>query len=228
MTFGLSHGVLSPISWALLSNSLLKTPHFKSVSFNELLLAIEDESYCFVDLKYCPNNCDPLGAQPNPYFEPIPMGRRPELKLKPLPPTRKRWIFCYDMETGKKIKDFEIFKNRIFFSMPVRKVLIDYTFDYIDDVKTIEIGNRLFNGFLRLDGKMSVKDQNSGEVSTAILELPKIKLSSNLSMRLGKSYEFSIVSDFLFVAYPDDTKNRNEQAIAYITFLDKELTGDYI
>ena len=90
------------------------------------------------------------------------------------------------------------------------------------------MGNRLFNGFLRVDGKMSVKDQNSGEVSTAILELPKIKLSSSLSMKLGRDYESSVVSDFYFIGYPDDKRRREEQSVAYITFLDKELTGEYI
>jgi hypothetical protein len=47
-------------------------------------------------------------------------------------------------------------------------------------------------------------------------------------MKLGKNYESSVVSDFYFVGYPDDKRRREEQAVAYITFLDKELTGDYI
>jgi len=70
----------------------------------------------------------------------------------------------------------------------VRKVEVDYTFDYEDKIRTLEVGNRLLNGFLRLQGKMSVKDEKSGEVTTAILEMPKIKLSSSLSIRLGKNY----------------------------------------
>jgi hypothetical protein len=70
---------------------------------------------------------------------------------------------------------------------------------------------------------MSVKDENSGEVTTAILELPKIKLSSNLSMRLGKDYESSTVSDFYFTGYPMD-----EGTVAKVTFLDTELTEDYV
>jgi len=71
----------------------------------------------------------------------------------------------------------------------VRKVEVDYTFDYEDKIRTLEVGNRLLNGFLRLQGKMSVKDEKSGEVTTAILEMPKIKLSSSLSIRLGKNYD---------------------------------------
>jgi hypothetical protein len=154
------------------------------------------------------------------------MGRRPELMLKPLPPNKTKWIFIYDLETGLPIRDFRIYGNKIFFFKMYREVLIDYTFTYEDKVKVIEVGNRLFNGFLRLDGKMSVKDEKSGEVTTAILEMPKIKLSSSLSMRLGKNYEASTVSDFYFTGYPEE--ERKNGRIANITFLDRELTGDYI
>ena len=228
MSFALVHGVLSPLSWSILSNSQLKEPEKKYVNLDEKVKVINDEHYCFCDLRYCPNNCEQLGAQPNPHFEPLPMGRRPELMLKPLPPSRVKWIFVYDAETGKRIHEFEIFQNRIFFKERFNEVLVDYTFTYDDKSKVIEIGNRLFNGFLRLDGKMSVKDETTGEVLTAILELPKIKISSNLSMRLGRDYQSSIVSDFYFEGFPDEMRRREEQSVAYITFLDKELTGDYL
>lgn len=225
MGFAITHGVLSPTSWALLSNSQLKEPKFKSVCYREDLKAIEDENYCYIELKYCPNAIDGVwGAQPNPCLESMPMGRRPELMLKPVPPSKTRWIFCYDIETGLPIHDFSIYGNRIFFNHDYREVAVDYTFTYEDKIKVLEVGNRLFNGFLRLDGKMSVKDENSGEVTTAILELPKIVLSSNLSMRLGKNYESSTVSDFYFTGYPED----GSDTVAKITFLDRELTGDYI
>ena len=229
MNFAISHGVLSPKSWALLSNSKLKEPVYKSISISEALQVTEQGDYSYVDLRHCPNSCDcEIGAQPNPCFEPLPMGRRPELMLKPLPPSKTKWIFIYDMETGRRIREFEIYQNRIFFREDVRKVAIDYTFDCEDKIRVIEVGNRLLNGFLRLTGKMSVKDEKSGEVTTVILEMPKIKLSSSLSLRLGKNYDQSTVSDFFFTGYPDETRRREEQTIAYVTFLDKELTGDYI
>ena len=229
MNFAISHGVLSPVSWALLSNSKIEMPKTKSVSYNELVHIIEDNDYCYVDLKYKPNHCNCIiGAQGNPYNEPLPMGRRPELMLKPLPPSREKFIFVYDQETGQRIDDFEIYENRLFFKRPYRKVYVDYTFEYEDKIKVIKVGDRLFNGFLSLTGKMSVKDEISGEVTTAILEIPKIKLSSNLSMRLGKNYDSSTVSDFFFTGYPDENVRREKQSVCKITFLDKELTGDYI
>ena len=229
MDFAITHGVLSPVSWALLSNSKIDIPKTKSVSYNEILDVIEENDYCYVDLKYKPNHCNCImGVQGNPCNKPLPMGRRPELMLKPLPPSKDKFIFVYDNENGERIDDFEIYQNRLFFKSPHRHVYVDYTFEYEDKIKVIRVGDRLFNGFLSLSGKMSVKDETSGEVTTAILEIPKIKLSSSLTMRLGKNYDCSSVSDFYFTGYPDEDIRREKQSVCKITFLDKELTGDYI
>ena len=71
MRFGIKHGVLSPTSWALLSNSKIKEPPAKSIGMIEEVETIEDERYCYVELKYCPNCYDiQLGAQPNPFNKP--------------------------------------------------------------------------------------------------------------------------------------------------------------
>ena len=148
--------------------------------------------------------------------------------LKPLPPSKEKFIFVYDCDSGKRIFDFEIYQNRLFFKSLCRRLYVDYTFEYEDKIKVSRVGDRLFNGFLSLTGKMSVKDEKSGGVATAILEIPKIKLSSSLSMRLGKSYDESTVSDFFFVGYPEENVRREKQSVCKITFLDKELSGDYI
>lgn len=229
MTFAISHGVLSPTSWAILSNSKLSKPDIKSVMNREVVDVFEDERYCYATLKFSPNaRSEILGAQPNPDFEELPMGRREEFMLKPLPPSKTKWIFIYDEETGLPIKEFTIYGNKVFFKQSYRKIMVDYTFTYEDKIKVIEVGKRLQNCFMRLDAKMTVKDEISGQESTAILEMPKIQLSSSLSMRLGKNYDSSTVSDFYFIGYPDENERRENRSIAKITFLDKELTGDYI
>lgn len=228
MTFAITHGVLSPISYALLSNSKVKEPIYKSVSYNEKVPVTMNQNYLYCDLKFVPNAIPQLGAQANPNFEPLPMGRRPELLLKPLPPSKTKWIFVYDAQTGRKIHNFQIYQNRIYLQEDANEVVVDYTFSYEDKVRVLEVGNRLLNGFLRLEGKMSIKDEKSGEVTTGILELPKIKLSSSLKMTLGKNYDNSTVSDFYFVGYPDENDRKEEQAVARVSFLSTELTGDYI
>lgn len=228
MQFLITNGVLSPVSYALLSNSKLKQPQYKSVQYNESVHVIEGNNYLYVDLKFCPNAVVQMGAQPNPNLEPLPMGRRPELLLKPLPPSKTKWIFIYNKETGQKIHDFQIYQNRIFLREQAKEVIVDYTFTYEDKIRVIEVGNRLLNGFLRLDGKMSIKDEKSGKVTTGIMEMPKIRLSSDLTIQLGSSYGNSTVSNFHFTGFIDESERRDQQKIAKITFLDTELTGDYI
>jgi hypothetical protein len=121
---------------------------------------------------------------------------------------------------------FEFCGNKVIFKGEHRKVVVDYTFDYEDNAIELSVGNRLFNGFLNLTAKMTTKDYITGEPKTAILEIPRLKLNSNLAMRLGINYDSPVVSDFYFIGYPEE--GRNDNKIFNLTFLDKELTGDYI
>lgn len=229
MEFATTHGVLSPKSLAILSNSKINKKQSKSVQYWEQLNAIEQADYCYIDLKFVPNCCDcRLGAQPNPFNELMPMGRREELMLKPLPPSKTKWIFVYDKETGKRIKNFKIYQNRLFLQEICRTAIVDYTFTYVNDIQEINIGERLSNGFFRLEGKMNFKSEQNGVVNTVAIEMPKIKLTSNLGLKLGKNCDSSVVSDFYFTAYPDENLSREKQRIAQITFLKDELSGEFL
>ena len=53
------------------------------------------------------------------------------------------------------------------------------TFDY-------KIGQRLVNGFVELEGRTRVKDDVSGQVVTGIIKVPRMKLLSEMSIRLGE------------------------------------------
>lgn len=229
VTFAITHGILSPTTWAVLSNSKLNKKGAKSVSFKEQLTVIEDEDFWYVDLKYIPNHVDGTwGLQGNPENEQMPMGRREWLPLKPLPPKSDRFLFCYDMETGNRIMKFDICGNRIIFRGEHRKVMVDYTFDYVDDILQLDIGNRLINGFLNLTAKVTAKDFFTGEPRTAIIEIPKLKIVSSLSMKLGTSYNEPIINDFYFIGYPQEGQRAEMNSVCRFTFLNSELTGEYL
>lgn len=228
-TFAITHGILSPTTWAALSNSKLNKKDKKSVPYKEQLNVTEDNFTWFVDLKYIPNHTDgKWGLQGNPENEPMPMGRREWLPLKPLPPQKDKFIFCYDMETGKRIMNFDIYGNRVVFKGEHRKVMVDYTFDYVDTLLELDIGNRLFNGFLNLTAKVTTKDYFTGEPATGILEIPRLKLSSSLALKLGTNYDSPVVSDFFFIGYPQEGQKAEMNSICKFTFLNKELTGEYL
>ena len=229
VSFAITHGVLSPSTWAILSNSKLNKKGAKSVPYKEQLTVIEDRDFWFVNLKYIPNNIgEKWGLQGNPENEQMPMGRREWLPLKPLPPQKDKFMFCYDMETGKRIMNFELLGNKVIFRREHRKVMVDYTFDYEDNILQLDVGNRLFNGFLNLTAKTTVKDYFSGEPTTAILEIPKIRLASTIAMKLGTAYDNPVVSDFFFIGYPQEGQQAEMNSVCKLTFLNRELTGDYL
>lgn len=227
VTFSITNGLLSPISWALLTNSKVLKNNKQSINYMEKVKVICDENYSFADLKYCPNPIPPMGVQGNPNNEPLPMGRREDLPLKPLPPSHIKWIFCYD-EKGNKIKDFNIINNRLYFKNDYDYIYCDYTFDFCDDCKIIEVGNRLMNGFYSLTGKFSSKAYGNGDVTTGIINIPKIKINNSLSMKLGTDIDYSVVSDFSFTGYNDEECRKDKRKTFDIIFLNKELTGDYL
>ena len=228
VSFAIKHGILTPTSWAALSNSKIKQSNKKSIQFQERLLTTEIEDKWVVALQYKPNNVGKMGLQGNPEGEQMPMGRREWLPLKPMPPSRDRFIFCYDCDTGNKILNFEVVENQVIFSGDHREVMIDYTFDLENSTVVLESGNRLFNGFLNLSGKITTKDYASGEPKTAILEIPRLKIRSSLGFSLGTAYDCAVVSDFNFTGYPGEGRLPEEQKVFSISFIDNELTGDYV
>lgn len=228
-TFAITHGILSPTTWAVLSNSKLNKKGAKSISYKEQLDIIEGDKYWYADLKFIPNHVDgEQGLQGNPENEQMPMGRREWLPLKPLPPQPDKFMFCYDMETGNRIMKFEVLGNRVIFRGEHRKVMVDYTFDYVDNILQLDVGNRLFNGFLNLTAKITTKDFFSGEPKTAILEIPRLKINSGLAMKLGTIYDQPVVSDFYFTGYPLEGQKAELNSVCKLTFLNMELTGEYV
>ena len=105
--------------------------------------------------------------------------------------------------------------------------MVDYTFDYENEAMSLELGKRLCNGYLSLDGKMNVKGDIKGEVTTVVLKIPKIKITSALSLRLGKQVDDPVVSDFYFTGYFDENVRRDNQKIWELTFLKDGVDSEY-
>ena len=94
-------------------------------------------------------------------------------------------VFLYKQSTGEKITEYQIEENRIITNLNFTDLLIDYYYDYKNGFEILSFGNSLTNGYFSLEGKTRVKDDITGQVKTGIIKIPKLKLLSNLSMRLG-------------------------------------------
>ena len=102
-------------------------------------------------------------------------------------------------------------------------IICDYYYDYNDGAQFVTIGNQLINGFLRLEGKTRVKDDITGKTRTGIIEIPKLKLMSGLSMRLGKNAN-PVVANFRTVAVPIGA--RENSTVINIFFLNDDIDSD--
>jgi hypothetical protein len=101
--------------------------------------------------------------------------------------------------------------------------LIDYYYEYSNNYEILSVGNPLTNGFLSLEGKTRVKDDTTGQITTGIIKIPKLKLLSNLSMRLGQD-AVPVVGRLDAVAIP--TGERGHKKVMEIIFLNDDIDSD--
>ena len=131
-------------------------------------------------------------------------------------------IFIYNVE-GKKITFTDVDKKTYDIGEPFQDVVVDYTYNYKNKVTTMVVGQRLINGFLTLEGKTRVKDDTTGQTRTGIIKIPKLKLMSDLSMRLGENAT-PLVGRLNAVAVPSGT--RGNPVVMELVFLEDDIDSD--
>ena len=135
-----------------------------------------------------------------PIREKIESNRQKKVILSHVPCMQKE-VFFYNAQTGEKV-DLPFVQERVYEAPTTfTEYLCDYYYDYEDGAQYVMLGNRLINGFLRLEGKTRVKDDITGKTRTGIIEIPKLKLMSDLSIRLGQQAAPTTVS-FRAVGHP--------------------------
>lgn len=134
-----------------------------------------------------------------------------------------RPYFVYSQSSGEKIIDAAVNGNTVFTGKAYEEVLIDYYYNYSNNYEMFTIGSPLTNGFVSLEGKMRVKDDITGQVTTGIIKIPKLKLLSNLSMRLGQD-AVPLVGRLDAVAVP--AGERGHKKVMELIFLSDDIDSD--
>ena len=132
-------------------------------------------------------------------------------------------VFVYDKETGEKITNFISTENNIRTSLSYKEIIVDYYYSYDNGYSILSFGRGLTNGYLSLEGKTRVKDDITGQVTTGIIKIPKLKLLSNLSMRLGQD-AVPLVGRLDAVAVP--TGERGHKKVMELIFLNDDIDSD--
>lgn len=138
-------------------------------------------------------------------------------------PVNDNTLFIYNKDTGEKIKPVKIEENHIYIDENFTNVIVDYTFNYMNKSENYFIGKKLFNGYLKLEGKIRLRDDEDGHIKTGIIEMPKIKIMSDLKLRLGRDVS-PYVYQFNIIGVPVGA--RNDRYVCKISILDTELPQD--
>ena len=137
--------------------------------------------------------------------------------------TPRESVCVYDLNTGKKLTNLTRDNNVIYLDEPYKTVIIDYWYDYNNGFSIMCVGKPLINGYVSLVGKMRVKDDEAGKVTTGIIQIPKLKLMSDLSIRVG-SDAIPQVGRLDAIAVPEGA--RGQTKIMEVIFLNDDIDAD--
>ena len=134
-------------------------------------------------------------------------------------------VFVYDAKTYEKITPKSVdFKNgEIVIDSEYRNVEVDFNYRYYNKVTSCVLGRKLIQGYLQLEGKSRVKDDITGKTRTAILRIPRLKLVSDLTMRLGREAT-PVLANFNAIGLP--TGERGNKQIMELLFLSDDIDAD--
>ena len=125
-------------------------------------------------------------------------------------PIGKIYVYYSD---GTKTKNVADSRTIALETKPIEVIRYDYK--AVDQAKVYSIGNSLIRRYISLEGRMRLKDDETGHTTTGIIKIPKLKLMSGLSMRLGRNSD-PYVANFRGVAYPDIGPNGKRVCDFYI------------
>ena len=132
-------------------------------------------------------------------------------------------VFVYDKQTGKRIMDITEAGRLLYIGQPYKEVIVDYWYNYSNGFSMLQVGQALTNGYLSLTGRMRVKDDTTGKVVTGIINIPKLRLMSDLSIRVG-SDAIPQVGRLDAVAIPEGV--RGQQKVMDVIFLNDDIDAD--
>ena len=157
-------------------------------------------------------------------------------------PKKKTFIFDYERDVvqqkiyGKRIYDepddfdptsyvpcLELYKDKELKELADtdREYLIDYYYEYNKESLLYTIQKERFNGLFSLEGRFYSKDENDGYNYTNLIYMPKVRVVSDINLRLGERAD-PTVSVFNIIALPENTAGKNN-LILEITRLNEDL-----
>ena len=105
-----------------------------------------------------------------------------------------------------------------------KQYIVDYYYEYNDPALIYTIAKERFNGLFTLEGKFYSKDENEGLNYTNLIYMPKVRVVSDISLRLGERADPS-TSVFNIIGLPEMIENNRNGLILQITRLSSDIDG---
>ena len=105
-----------------------------------------------------------------------------------------------------------------------REFVVDYYYEYGEEALIYSIQKERFNGLFTLDAKFYSKDENEGINYTNVLYMPKVRVVSNINLRLGERAD-PTVSTFNIIGLPESVGS-SKDLIVEITRLSQDIDTD--
>lgn len=105
-----------------------------------------------------------------------------------------------------------------------KKYVVDYYYEYGKEAISYTLQKERFNGLFSLEGKFYSKDENEGINYTNILYMPKVRIVSDINLRLGERAD-PTVSAFNIIGLPE-TVGDDKDLIVEVQHLEEDLDPD--
>lgn len=134
-------------------------------------------------------------------------------------------VFVYNAKTFEKIKpvSIDLEKGEVIIEQEYLDVEVDFDYYYKNGATSCVLGHKLVQGYLQLEGKSRVKDDITGKTRTAILRIPRLKLVSDLTMRLGREAT-PVLANFNAIGLP--VGGKGSKKIMELLFLNDDIDAD--
>jgi len=148
--------------------------------------------------------------------------------------SKKAFIFEYDKDVAQKkvygkLKEksgfpfIEVYEDKELSILGdiTKQYIIDYYYKYNDAALIYLIQKERFNGLFTLEGKFYSKDENDGLNYTNLIYMPKVRVVSDINLRLGERAD-PTTSVFNIIGLPEQT-GESKNLIVKITRLDQDI-----
>ena len=105
-----------------------------------------------------------------------------------------------------------------------KEYIVDYYYEYKDEALIYLLQKERFNGLFSLEAKFYSKDENDGLNTTNLIYMPKVRVVSDINLRLGERVD-PAAATFNIIGMPDKTDESNN-LIMKVTRLSTDIDAD--